>query len=330
MKRREFIAGLGSAAAWPLAAWAQQPAQGMRRVGMLNGFTQGDPAFRALVMETFQALSQLGWESGRNVQIIERWGGGDSDRTLMLAKELVALQPDLIIAVGTPAAIALQKATPTLPIVFLVVTDPVGAGLVANLPRPGGNITGYSNTEGAFGGKLLSLLKRIAPHIKVAAAMFNPDTAPGHGSYHLGSFEAAARSLAMEPITAEVRSDADIEQVIAKLGREQGGLVIMPDAFMNVHRGTAIALASRDKVPTIFDTTGFANEGGLIQFGPDFTVMYRRAASYVDRILRGAKPRDLPVELPTKYGLVINLKTARTIGLDVSQDMLSIADEVIE
>ena len=329
MRRREFIAGLGSAAAWPLAARAQQ-GEKIRRIGMLNGFSESDPSVRYFTAETFQALSRLGWENGRNVQIIHHWTAGDLNRMAMLAKELVALQPDVLVAYGTPASIALQRETRTIPIVFVIVTDPVGAGLVASLSRPGGNITGLSNVEGTFGGKLLSLLKTIAPHIKRAAVMFNPETAPGRGLYHLGSFEAAARSLAIEPITAEVRSDADIDQVITSLGREQGGLVATPDVFTVVHRGTVIASSIRNNVPVIFDSPSFAKEGGLLQYGWDGVEGWRRAAFYVDRILRGANPSDLPVELPTKYRLVINLKTAKAMGLDLPPDKISIADEVIE
>jgi putative tryptophan/tyrosine transport system substrate-binding protein len=332
MRRREFIAGLGGAATgiWPFGARAQQPVPRMRRIGILSSFDDNNPTMRSQVMEMFQALSRLGWESGRNVQIVQHWTAGNVDRTGMLAKELVASQPDVIVAAGTPAAAAMQRETRTIPIVFTVVTDPVGAGLVAGLSRPGGNITGLSNSEEAFGGKLLSLVMKIAPRIKRAAVMFNPDTAPGHGLYHLGAFETAARSLGLEPITARVHSDADIEQVIVSLGREQGGLVAIPDVFVNTHRGTVIEASLRVGVPTIFDGTGFAKEGGLLQYGPDFWEMYRRTALFVDRILRGAKPSDLPVELPTKYGLVINLKTAKALGLNVSSDMLSIADEVIE
>jgi putative ABC transport system substrate-binding protein len=297
---------------------------------MLNAFDDNNSFFRGLATDTIRALAQMGWESGRRAQFIERWTGGEVNRTEALAKEVVALQPDVILAAGTPAARALQRETRTIPIVFVVVTDPVGAGLVASLPRPGGNITGFSNTEETFGGKLLSLLMTAAPHIKRAAVMFNPDTAPGHGLYHLDSFEAAARALAIEPITARVHSDDDIETAIASLGREQGGLVATPDTFVNDHRGTMIAASRRNGVPAIFDGTGFAKQGGLLQYGPDFRDMYRGAASYVDRILRGAKPSDLPVELPTKYALVVNLETAKRLGLTVPETLLATADEVIQ
>jgi len=326
MRRRAFITLLVGATAWPLAARAQQGAQLVRRIGILSGFAE-DPLVES---ELLRPLSQLNRDNGRNVQIDLRWGAGDVDRIRIAAKELVASQPEIVITVGTPATLAVQRETHTIPIVFLIVADPVGAGIVDNLARPGGNTTGFGNPEGTFGGKLLSLLKRIAPGMRRAAAMFNPDTAPSHGLYYLGSFEAAAHSLAIEPLTAEVRSDADIGRVITMLGQEQAGLVLLPDNFMFAHRGTVIGLSIRNNVPTIYDKD-FAKEGGLLQYGASFPDMYRRVPSYVDRILRGAKPGDLPIELPTKYEFVINLKTARAIGLlQVSPDLISIADEVIE
>jgi putative ABC transport system substrate-binding protein len=327
IQRREFITLLGGATLWPLVARGQQPS---RKIGILSAFDDNNPTVRSLAMEMFQALSRLGWESGRNVQLVQHWTAGNIDRTRVLAKELVASQPDVILAAGTPAAVAVQRETRTIPIVFTVVTDPVGAGLVASLSRPGGNITGLSNSEEAFSGKLLSLLKTVCPRVRRAAVMFNPETAPRQGLYHLGEFEAAARTLGIEPITARVRSDADIEQAITALPEEQSGLVLTPDVFTNTHRNTVIAVSLRKGVPTIFDATGFAREGGLLQYGPDFFEMYRRAASFLDRILHGAKPSDLPVELPTKYRLVINVRSAKAISVDVSADVLSIADEVIE
>ena len=325
MRRRTFITLLGGGAAWPLAARAQQGAQLVRRIGILSGFAE-DPLVESMLL---RPLSQSNRDSGRNVQIDLRWGAGDIDRIRIMAKELVASQPEIVITIGTPATVAVQKETSTIPIVFLIVADPVGAGIVGSLVRPGGNTTGFGNPEGTFGGKLLSLLKGIAPGMRRAAAMFNPDTAPSRGLYYLGSFEDAARSLAIEPLTAEVRSDADIGRVITMLGQKQAGLVLLPDNFMFAHRRTVIELSIRNNVPTIYDKD-FAKEGGLLEYGASFPDMYRRVPSYMDRILRGAKPSDLPVELPTKYEFVINLKTARTIGLDVSRDMLSIADEVIE
>jgi putative tryptophan/tyrosine transport system substrate-binding protein len=325
MRRREFIILLGGVTAWSCGARAQQSTQIVRRIGMLSGFAE-DPLVEPELLRT---LSQLGWDNGRNLQIDLRWGAGNIDRIRMMARELVASQPEIIITAGTPATVAVQSETRTIPIVFLIVADPVGAGIVDSLARPGGNTTGLGNPEGAFGGKLLTLLKKIAPRMRRAAAMFNPDTAPGRGLYYLGSFEAAARSLGIEPLVAEVRNDGDIERVITTLGQKEAGLVVLPDNFMFAHRGTVIAHSTRNNVPTIYDKD-FAKEGGLLQYGASFPDMYRRVPSYVDRILRGAKPSDLPVELPTKYEFVINLKTARAIGLDVPPDMLSIADEVIE
>jgi putative ABC transport system substrate-binding protein len=324
MRRREFIAWLG-AAALPTVALAQQPTTRVRLVRLLSGFADD-----SLVESAFlPALSRLGWNNGQNVQIDQRFAAGDVDRLAILAKELVASQPDVIIAGGTPAALALQKETHTIPIVLIFVSDPVGAGLVDSLSRPGGNITGFSNVESTFGGKLLTLLKGIAPRMKQAAALFNPDTAPGRGLYQLGSFQAAARSLDLEAIEARVHSDTDIERVMVSLGSNQGGVLGFPDVFVTAHRKTIIELSIRHKVPTIYDNSDFAKDGGLLQYGVNFADQYRRAASYVDQILRGTKPGDLSVELPTRYTFVINLRTAKVLGLDVSQDMLSIADEVI-
>jgi putative ABC transport system substrate-binding protein len=326
MRRREFITLLGGvAAACPIAARAQQPAQLVRRIAMLSGFAED----QLVDSELLRTLSKLGWDNGRNLQIDLRWGAGNIDRIKMMAKELVASQPEIIITVGTPSTVAVQRETRTIPIVFLVVADPLGAGIVDSLAHPGGNTTGLGNPESAFGGKLLTLLKRIVPRMRQAAAMFNPDTAPSRGLYYLGSFEAAARALAIEPLIAEVRNDGDIERVITTLGQQQAGLAALPDNFMYAHRGTVIGHSLRNNVPTIYDRD-FAKEGGLLQYGASYPDMYRRVSSYVDRILRGAKPGDLPVELPTKYEFVINLKTARAIGLDATPDLLSTADEVIE
>jgi putative tryptophan/tyrosine transport system substrate-binding protein len=331
MRRREFIAGivgLGSAAAmYPLAA-RSQPTR-MRRIGMLSGFAASG-GFELAYQTLFEALSQLGWERDRSIRFDLRFGAGDVERMGAIAKELVALQPDLLIGDGTPAAAALQRETRTIPIVFLTVGDPIGVGFVQSLRQPGGNMTGYGNVEVMHAGKLLSLLKSAAPAIKVAAAMYNPDTVPRRGLDHLPSFEAAAQALGIEQVRAEVHSDADIEEMIATLGSRQGGVVLIPDVFMNVHRQTVITQSIANKVPAIFDGARFAQDGGLLQYGADVTEKYRRTASFVDRILRGTRPSDLPVELPSKYRLVINLKTAKAIGLDLSSDVRSIADEIIE
>ena len=241
------------------------------------------------------------------------------------------MQPDLILAQGTPVTAALQRETRTIPIVFVIVSDPVGAGFVAGLPRPGGNITGFIHTEGEIAGKLLELLTEIAPSVKRAAIMFNPDTAPGGGSHYLPFFEATARSLKLEPIAAPVHNDAEIETVMASLGREPAsGLIAMPDGFTFVHRAQIILLAARSNVPAVYWNSVVARDGGLLSYGPDNADILRRAAPYVDRILRGAKPAELPVQLPVKFELVINLKTAKALGLDVPLQLQQRADEVIE
>jgi len=245
------------------------------------------------------------------------------------ARVLIASQPEVILSSTTPATAALQRGTTTIPIVFIVV-DPVRAGFVASLPRPGGNITGFRHTEPTFGGKWLNLLKEIVPRIKRAAIMFNPDTAPDRGNFFLDSFESAARSLAVEPVTVAVRSDGEIETAITALGREQAGLVMMDDAFMAVHYPAVISSTVANKVPSIFVAAAFARDGGLVSYGPDFKDIFRRAAGYVDRILRGENPADLPVQLPTKYETVINLKTANALGLTIPHNLLVLADEVIE
>ena len=329
--RRKFLVALGgAAAAWPLAAWAQQDER-MRRIAVLMGWSESDPQFRSWIDTFVEGLAQLGWADGRNVQINVRWASGDVVRMRTFAKELVELQPDVILGGTTPVTAALQRETRTIPIVFVVVADPVGAGFVAGLPHPGGNITGFLNAEAAIGGKWLEMLKEIAPHVTRVAIMFNPDTAPLGGAYFLDSFEAAARSLAVEPITARVRSNAEIEAVIASLEGTQGGLVIMTDSFMGVHRGTVISLATRTKVPVIgADLPSFAREGGLLSYGANLRDIFRRAAPYVDRILHGANPGDLPVQAPVKYEMAINLKTANALGLTVPPTLLALADEVIE
>jgi putative ABC transport system substrate-binding protein len=330
MKRRDFITLLGGAAtAWPLVARAQQPGS-IPRIGVLMGWSESESEYRSRLAAFVQALAQLGWADGRNVRIDVRWTDGKVDRARTLAKELVELQPAVILAGTTPVTAALQRETRTIPIIFEAVADPIGAGFVASLPHPGSNITGFISIEAAMGGKWLELLKEVAPGLKRAAIMFNPDTAPAGGSYFLGSFEAAARSLAVEPTTARVRSDAEIETAITSLGREEAGLAVMTDAFLGVHSGTVIAAATRNNVPAIFERAGLARDGGLISYGPNFLDMFRRAASHVDRILRGTKPSDLPVEIPSKFDLVINLKAAKAIGLTIPESFLLRADEVIE
>jgi len=320
MKRRELIAWLGGAAMWPLAARAQQGDR-MRRIGVLMPF-ENDLGFS-------QALADLGWIDGRNVRMDVRLGHGDVNRMQVLAKELVGLQPDVILANTVPVTAALQRETRTIPIVFVYVADPVASGFVAKINQPGGNITGVGYMEASAVGKLLELLSEIAPGIKRAAIMFNPDTtAP---SVYMPPFETAARSLKVVPIIAPVHSDAEIETTIVALGREpRGGLVVMPDTFMNRHREPIISAAARNNVPAVYWLSAFARNGGLLSYGVDLADTWRRAATYVDRILRGAKPGDLPVQYPVKYEMAVNLKTAKELGLTVPQSILLRADEIIE
>jgi ABC-type uncharacterized transport system substrate-binding protein len=329
MKRREFITLIGGAAAWPLAALAQR--ERVRRIGVLMGWADSDPYAQASLTAFLKGLAQLGWTDDRNLRIDLRWAAGDAKLMQKFAKELIALQPEIVLANTTPATKALHKETQTIPVVFVIVSDPVGAGLVASLPQPGGNITGFINVETAMGGKWLELLKETAPSVRRAAIMFNPDTAPGGGSYFLEPIEAAARAFGVEAIKTPVRSDGEIEMVINGLGREPGsGLVVMTDGFMVVHRGAIIPVAARNNVPAIYAEAISSRDGGLISYGANTQDMFARAASYADRILRGAKPADLPVQTPTKFELVVNLKTAKALGLNVPPTLLTRADEVIE
>jgi putative ABC transport system substrate-binding protein len=329
MRRREFIAGIGGAvASWPLAARAQQGDR-VRRIGVLTLGDENDPLAKPRVSAFTRALADLGWTDGRNVRMELRWYGDDANRSRALAQELVGLQPDIIVTGTTAATVAIQRETRTIPIVFAGVADPVASGIVPRLNEPGGNITGFANYEATLGGKWLELLSEIAPGLKRAAMMFNPDTAPA--SSLMPSFETAARSLKVVPITAPVRSDAEIETAIIALGREPGGgLVAMPDAFIGAHRAPIISAAARNTVPAVYNLSAFAREGGLLSYGPDLVDNWRRAATYVDRILRGAKPGDLPVQFPTKFEMVVNLKTAKTLGLAVPPSIRLRADEVIE
>jgi putative tryptophan/tyrosine transport system substrate-binding protein len=330
MRRREFIALLGGVAAWPHAARAQQPDR-IRRIGILMAFAENDPEPKSWLAGFTKALAELGWTDGRNLNMNVRWAAGSADRMRMFARELVDLQPDLILANSTPVTASLQRETQTTPIVFVAVSDPVGSGFVAGLARPGGNITGFADAETAMMGKWLELLTAIAPGVKRIAAMFNPDTASGHGSFFLPMLEAAARLLKVEVITARVRSDAEIEQTIISIGHEPGGgLVAIPDGFMVVHRGAVISQAARNSVPAVYWQSIFAKDGGLLSYGPDYLDLFRRAALYVDRILNGTKPSELAVQLPVKFNMAININTAKGLGLVVPQSILLGADEVIE
>jgi putative ABC transport system substrate-binding protein len=327
MQRREFIGGL-AAATLPFAARAQ-PVERVRRIGALMPFDENDPEGKRRYAAFTQALADLGWADGRNVRIDLRWGGGDVNRIRALAHELVGLQPDTILTNSVAGIVALQRETRTIPIVFTGGTDPVASGIVARLDRPSGNITGFAAREASLGGKWLELLSEIAPGLKRAAFMFNPDASPG--SLFLPSLETAARSLSVAPIIAPVHSDVEIETAVNALGREPGGgLVVVPDAFAIEHRASFISAAARNNIPAVYAQSYYAREGGLLSYGPDVVDLYRRAASYVDRILRGAKTGDLPAQLPTKFEMVVNLKTAKALGLTVPQSILLRADEVIE
>jgi putative ABC transport system substrate-binding protein len=328
MKRRSFITILGGAAAWPLAARAQQGDR-VRRIGVLIGGDENDLVVNPFVSAFTQALAALGWTEGRNVRMDLRRAGGDLNRLPALVRELVGLQPDIILTGGNPGVVALQRETRTIPIVFASVPDPVASGLVARLNQPGGNITGFASFEASLGGKWLELLSEIAPGLKRVAIMFNPDLAPV--SVYMPSLETAARSLKVVATIAPVRSDIEIETAITALGREAGGgLVVITDTFTIGHRAPIILAAARNNVPAVYSLSDVARAGGLLSYGVDRIDNWRRAASYVDRILRGAKPGDLPVQFPTKFEMVLNLKTAKALGLAVPPSILLRADEVIE
>jgi putative tryptophan/tyrosine transport system substrate-binding protein len=335
MKRREFIkAAAGSVAVWPLAASAQQGDR-LRRLAVLMSVEESDPEAKAQLSGFTQALAQLGWTEGRNLRMEVRWGGSsDVDRARSLAKELVALKPDVILSQGTPVTAAFKRETQTIPIVFVVVTDPIGDGFVAGLPHPGGNITGFLTSESGITAKMLELLSEIAPGLKRIAILFNPDTAPGGGAYYLRDFEAAAQSSKVESVVARARSDAEIESAVTALGENPGaGLVVMPDFFVRIHVQPIILLAARNKVPTIYPwkfVVSRDRDGGLLSYGPDLKDIVRRGAVYVDQVLRGAKPADLPVQVPVKFEMAVNTITAKALGLAVPTSMLLRADEVIE
>jgi putative ABC transport system substrate-binding protein len=327
VKRRDFITLLGGAAAWPLAGRAQQ-GERVRRIGVLMSYDD-DPEGNLRYSAFTQALAGLGWTDGRNVRMDVRYAGADNNKIRAIAHELVGLQPDVILTSATAATVALQRETRTIPIVFANVGDPVLGGLVARVNQPGGNITGFALLEPTLGGKWLELLSEIAPGLKRVAILFNPDTAPA--SAYIPSFETAARSLKIEPIRAPVHSDVQIETAVIALGREPGGgLVVMPDVFAQEHRTTIILAAARNNVPAVYYRSAFARDGGLLSYGNDPVDNYRRAASYVDRILRGEKPGDLPVQFPTKFEMIVNLKTAKALGLTVPPSIRLRADEVIE
>jgi putative tryptophan/tyrosine transport system substrate-binding protein len=336
IRRRQFITLVGGAAVapsllpWSLAARAQQPGQ-VRRVGMLIGYAENDLETQARLAAFRQELEHLGWTEGRNVRIDCRFAPAGPDQAQRFAKELVASRPDILVGNSTPATAALLHETRTIPIVFVGVSDPLGSGFVASIARPGGNATGFTNFEPSLIGKWLEMLKEVAPGIVRAAVIFNPKTAPGEGSFFMGPFEPIARSLAVEPIAARVNDAAEIESAVAAIGREPGGsLIVMPDAFTTVHRQLIILLAARHVLPAIYPYRYQAVDGGLLSYGVDTVDLLRRAAPYVDRILKGEKPADLPVQAPIKFELIVNMRTARALGLNIPESFLVRADEVIE
>jgi putative ABC transport system substrate-binding protein len=331
MRRRDFITLLGGAAVtWPLTAHAQQPER-MQRVGVLQDLAESDPASQSEVAAFRGALANLGWRESSNLRIELRWAAGDVDRMKTLAKELVDLRPDVIVARGTPVTRALARETGAIPIVFVVVADPIGSGFASSLARPGGNITGFANLFSLLAAKWVQLLKEIDPRIVRVALLFNPATLAPLQLF-MPSIEAAASSLAIQVSATPVHAKDEIEGVIAAQARNPGGgLIVMPDGFNLVNRELIISLAARYSVPTMyFNPTFFAESGGLISYGPDFTEYYRQAAGYTDRILKGAKPGELPIQQPTKFDLVINLKTAKALGITVPDQLLALANQVIE
>jgi putative tryptophan/tyrosine transport system substrate-binding protein len=327
MRRREFMSLLGGAGSWPLAARAQQLDR-MRLIGVLMGFAESDPAAQSWLAAFRKALTQLGWSEGNNLRIEVRWGAADPDRISTLAKELVDLRPDAIFNQTTPVTDALARVTQTIPIVFIYVADPIGSGFAASLAHPGRNITGFTYVEPTMGGKWVELLKEIAPRTAHVALLFNPETAP---KFYMPSLQAAASSFAVEANVTPVHARDEIEGVIAAQGRNPGSsLIVMPDVFNDANRELIIPLAARYSVPAIYPRPVFAESGGLIAYGSDLAEQFRQAAGYVDRILKGAKPADLPIQMPTKFELIINLKTAKALGLNVPFQLQQLADKVIE
>jgi putative ABC transport system substrate-binding protein len=334
VRRRDFMAVLGGAAVpsilWRSAACAQDGGE-PRRVGVLSSLGESDPEARSMAASFHHALQEAGWIDGRNVRIEHRWAAGSVERLEAFAKELVGWRANVIVAHTTPSVIALRKETATIPIVFAQISDPIGAGFIANVARPGGNITGFSNFEASIGSKWIELLKETAPGVMRGAILFNPETAPYVGRYYQGPFEAAARSFGVQPSASPVRSGAEIASALAALqGEPPGGLIVMPDTFNIVHRQQIIELAARHRVPAIYPYGFAVREGGLISYGVDPVDLFRRAAGYVDRVLKGAKAAELPMQSPVKFELLINLKTANALALKIPQTLLATADDVIE
>jgi putative ABC transport system substrate-binding protein len=329
MRRREFIGLLGgAAAAWPLATGAKQ-AERMQRISVLMGYPEGDPQAQANVTALLQGLQSLGWIEGRNVQIDYRWAGGDPDKARTFARELIATTPDVMVSSTNQVTRIVQQETQTIPIVFAFVGDPVGSGFAASLAHPGTNITGFANFENSIGGKWVELFKEIAPRAGRVGFVFNPDAAPNVGFFHAA--EAAAPSLAIKLAALAVRDASDIEQHIAAFASEpDGGLVVAPHAVTLGNRKLLIELAARYRLPAVYSDRYFAESGGLVSFGNNSADLFRRAATYVDLILKGANPAVMPVHLPTKFELIVNLKAAEMLGLTIPESFLIRADAVLE
>jgi putative tryptophan/tyrosine transport system substrate-binding protein len=331
IRRREFIFTLGGvAAAWPLTSHAQQPNR-VPRIGVLMSYAESDSDAQAWYAAFREGLQKLGWTEGHNTQIDTRWATPDDAESMRrFAKELVALQPDLLLSSTTPTTSALLQQTRTIPIVFAIVADPIGSGFVASFAQPGGNVTGFTFTEPTMAGKWLELLKQIAPRVVRVAMLFNPVSAT-YAEYWLNPFKAAAPSFAVEAIAAPVRNGSELESIIAAQAREpNGGLIAMPDSFTDAHRVEITSLAARYRLPAIYPFRFFAEVGGLLSYGVDRTDNFRRAAKYVDRILKGEKPAEIPVQAPINFELVVNLKTAKALGLEVPLHLQQLADEIIE
>ena len=327
MRRREFISLLGGAAAWPLAARAQQ-AGGLRRIGVLMLYPEHDPEGQLRATAFRQGLEKLGWVASRNVQVDFQWGFGDADWLRSAATQLLRLAPDVILANGTPAAKTMHRSSRTVPVIFIAGSYPVVDGLVLNLGRPGGNLTGFYVFEPSLGAKLLELLKQIAPHVARVGILSNPDTS--QANWHASVVDAAAR-LAVEVVEAPVRDSNEIELAMAQWGRKPNfGLIVVPDPATNAHRKLINELAARHRLPVIHALRAGAVEGGLMSYGVDLPNVFRQAAAYADRILKGANPADLPIFLPTKFDLVINLTTAKALGIDVPLSLMLRADEMLD
>jgi putative ABC transport system substrate-binding protein len=329
MQRRQFITLVSGAVAWPLAADAQQSNR-IRVIGALMGYAENDPAGQSLISAFRDALAKLGWAESRNLRIETRWGAGNLDRIKTFAKELVGLRPDAILAQATAVTATLANETRTIPIVFAIVADPLASGFAASLAHPGGNITGFTADNSALGGKWIELLKELAPRTERVALLFNPTTSAPHRLY-MPSIQTAVLSLGVQATAAPVQTKDEIEAVIAAQARDAGGgLIVLPDTFNAENRELIIALVGRYNLPTMYYAANYARSGGLISYGPDFVEQFRQAAGYIDRILKGANPAELPVQAPTKFSLVVNLKAAKVLGLTVSPSLLTMANEVVE